>query len=70
MTTQPVTNAWLPLILAGLSFLGMIYLSMTLNDRVSAQKVSALEAQQENTTQRLDRIELKLDKLLERWGLR
>ena len=58
-------NPLLPFILAGLSLLGTAYLGLTGNDRSTAQRLSAVEAHQDDTTQRLDRIEVKLDSLLE-----
>ena len=58
-------NSLLPFILAGLSMLGTAYLGLTGNDRSTAQRLSAVEAHQDDTTQRLDRIEIKLDAVLE-----
>jgi len=45
--------------------LGTIYIQMTHNDRETAQRVSALEAHQSDTTDRLKRLEDKLDLIFE-----
>ena len=58
----------LALVLAGLSLLGTIYVQMTHNDRDNAQRISAIEAHQGDTGKRLDRMESKLDRLIE-WAL-
>ncbi len=55
----------LPFILAGLSLLGTIYMQATRSDKESVQRISAIEAHQGDASQRLDRIEAKLDRLME-----
>ena len=55
----------LALILAGLSALGTVYIELTHTDQDNANRIATLEAHQSDTTQRLDRIENKLDRLLD-----
>ena len=61
---------WVPLLLAaGLSFLGSLYVNerrtTDANTQSVAQHISALEAHQTDRDNRLDRIETKLDKLVD-----
>jgi hypothetical protein len=56
---------WLPIIMAVLAMLGSVYIQMTHNDRETAQRVSALEAHQTDTTDAVHRIEAKVDKLID-----
>ena len=66
--TKGVASTWLALALAGLSILGTLYIEYTHTDRDNAVRISALEAHQGDTGQRLDRMENKLDRLVE-WAL-
>lgn len=63
MNQNGQTTPWLPLALAIISLIGSLYVNVTRNDRDNAQRVTALEAKQTDTTARLDRIENKVDKL-------
>lgn len=64
----PSGLSWGALILAGLSALGTLYLEYSHNDRELTQRVSALEQHKTDESSRLDRIENKVDKLVE-WAL-
>ena len=63
--------SWLPLLLAGLSLLGTLYIEFTHNDRDNSGRISALEAHQEDASKRFDRIEHKIDQIAEHlnWAL-
>jgi hypothetical protein len=65
--TRPVAPSWLALLLAGLSALASVYSYLSHNDRDHETRISKLEAHQDDTTQRLDRIETKIDALV-KWA--
>lgn len=54
---------WVALTLAGLSLIGSLYASTNTNDRNTVQRLSTVEARQDDTKQRLDRIEQRLDRI-------
>lgn len=56
---------WLPIMLAGLSLAASIYMQATHTDKENASRISALEAHQGDSAQRLDRIENKIDRLID-----
>jgi len=67
----PTKRDWLvpflsSLVLALMSLAFSAYAGYNNNDKVTAGKVSAMENQQKNDGQRLDRIENKIDRLLEK----
>jgi hypothetical protein len=66
MNRRPVD--WVTLIVAGLSLIGTIYVEATHNDRENATRISALESHRADDNSRLDRIENKLDKLVD-WAM-
>lgn len=55
---------WLAVALAILSLVSSIYLQASRNDRENTARISALEAHQGDSVQRLDRIETKVDAIL------
>lgn len=56
------------IILALVSLIGTGYVEYTHTDRETVQRVSALETHKTDTDRRLDRIEEKIDKLIE-WAI-
>lgn len=52
--------------MAGLSLLGTIYFQFSRNDRETVQRVSTLESHRQDDSERLERIENKLDLLIYR----
>lgn len=56
------------LILSALALLGTAMMEYTHTDKENAVRISKLEAHDEDRSQRLDRIESKLDKLVD-WAL-
>lgn len=69
MTVHPATPWWLPIVMAaGLSLMSTLYINKVRNtmqeDQSTAQRLTAVETHQMDTTARLDRIESKLDALL------
>lgn len=68
-TSPPVPGlTWGALLLAALSGMGWVYTEYTHNDREIAQRISKLEQHNTDIDPRLDRMEKKLDKLVE-WAL-
>ena len=65
MTRSMASTWWLPLLLAGLSLVGTTYVTMTNTDVDNGRRISVLEAHEEDTGNRLERIENKLDRLIE-----
>lgn len=61
MANKPIGSWWLPLILAGLSLVVSAFTGYTRNDKDLVQRVSVLEAHQEDSVSRLGRIETKVD---------
>ena len=59
---------WLALAVSGLSMLGTIYTQYSHDSSVVIQRISILETHQDDTSRRLDRIESKLDRVVE-WAL-
>lgn len=57
------TPWWLPLVLAGASLIVSAFVGYNHNDKELVQRVSVLEAHQEDTNPRLDRLESKIDNL-------
>ena len=71
MTVHPATPWWLPIVMAaGLSLMSTLYINKVRNtaieDQTTSQRLTAVETHQTDTTARLDRIESKLDSLLDR----
>lgn len=56
---------WLAIALALVSLGGTLYIEATHNDRENAGRISALEQSRTDTTSRLDRIENKVDRLVD-----
>lgn len=67
-TATPAAPWWLALILSAASLGWAGYTNYTHNDKELAQRITAVEAHRADDTQRLDRVETKLDKLLD-WAL-
>ncbi len=63
-------GARLPLVLAGFSLIGVLYQEIYHNDRDMNARVSKLEAHQSDDSERLNRIESKLDRFMEYMGIR
>jgi hypothetical protein len=67
MDRTPTRRDWLlPLAMAGLSLVVSGWVNYSSNDKITIGRVVAVETQQKNDGQRLERIENKLDKILER----
>ena len=60
-----VKVTWTALALSLLSMLGWAYTEYSRNDRVDIQRISVLESHRTDTDIRLERIEDKLDRLIE-----
>lgn len=56
---------WAAIVAALLSLGGMVYIEVTHNDRENATRLSALESHRQDDNSRLDRIENKLDQLVD-----
>jgi len=67
MPTQPSLpkSIWVTIVIALLSLVMSGYNGYNNNDRANVQRITAVEAKQTNSDQRLDRIENKLDQILE-----
>lgn len=65
---HPSGPTWLALVLAGLTAIGSLYMNYIHNDRDTAQRVSALEANQASEHEKVDHIQVQVDKLVE-WAL-
>jgi hypothetical protein len=64
---QPFNPGWvIPVVVLLLSLLSSAYVAYSHNDKELAQRVTAVETRQEGTDKRLDRIEDKIDRILER----
>ena len=66
----PAPSWWLPIVLAAsLSLIGSAYVSSTRDEKTTAQdiiqRLSTVETRQRDTTERLNRIESKLDRMIE-----
>jgi len=67
LTRIPVKRDWvLTLVIAGLSVLLSAYVAYSNNDKAITSRVVVIETQQKNDEQRLERIENKVDRILER----
>lgn len=64
MTHSPLAPWWLPIAIAAFSLLITGYVGFTRSDRDVIQRLSVVEAHSTETTQRLDRMEDKIDKLM------
>lgn len=53
------------ILMAVLSGLGALYVTYTTNDRVDAQRLSVVETKQDGMDKRLDRMENKIDHIIE-----
>jgi hypothetical protein len=61
---KPTAGSWyIPIVLAGLSLLISAFVGYNKGDKDLVQRVSVLEAHQEDSTSRLGRIESKMDAL-------
>ena len=60
---------WVPLAIAILSILGTAYVAYSSNDKETAVRITAVEIRQDDTGKRLDRIEAKIDWLID-WAIR
>lgn len=56
---------WAAIVAALLSLSGVLYIEATHNDRENASRISALESHRQDDNSRLDRIESKLDQLIQ-----
>jgi len=62
----PSKRDWIvPVAIAGASLFVSAYVGYTSTDKDSAVRITAIEVQQKNDTNRLERIESKLDKTVE-----
>lgn len=59
-------KGWLTLLIAGAALLSSLFVEATHNDRSNAERITALESHRTDDSSRLDRIEAKLDRVLER----
>lgn len=65
MAVHSNSSSWIAIGLALLSLASTIYMQATHNDRENAQKISALESHRADDNSRLDRIESKLDHVID-----
>lgn len=67
-TADPGAAFWLSLILAGVSLIVSAYAGYNHNDKAMEHRVTTIEVQQKNDASTIQRVESKVDKLVE-WAL-
>lgn len=72
MSHTPSFSPWWlsPILTAALAGLGALYMNKSTTTSDLLQRTSMLEAHQIDMTSRLDRIELKLDKIVDAMGVK
>lgn len=66
MTVHPSTPWWLPILLtAGLSLVSSMYVQKVRTQATDSQRIAVLETQQTDISQRLNRMESKIDTLVD-----